>query len=118
MCRKNQFNNHLLFHMKEIVKHQFNIHLLFSYGGIFSCVLPLIIPRKIFFTKLNFLSCVPPHLKSTWMKNLITTCFFHVDEFLGLRFYFSEKSLFCEIQYGRCLCGCWRQMPFCTILTW
>ena len=27
---------------------------------IFSCVLPLIIPRKIFFTKLNFHTCVPP----------------------------------------------------------
>ena len=31
-------------------------------------------------------------------------------------FTFSEKSFFCEIQYGRCVRGCWRQMPFYTLL--
>ena len=33
-----------------------------------------------------------------------------------MSFYFSEKSLFCRIQYGRCVRGFWRQMPFYTLL--
>ena len=51
------------------------------------------------FTKLIFLFCVLPHLKCMWMKNLITTCFFHVDGFLHLilLFLFSWDD-----QYGRC----------------
>ena len=52
-----------------------------------------------------------------WMKNLITTCFFHVDEFLCPRFYFSEKSLFWDDQYGRCVRGFWRQILVYTLLT-
>ena len=44
-----------------------------------------------------------------WMKNLITTCslkWFCVCVF----FCFSEKSLFCEIQFGRCVRGFWRHI--------
>ena len=48
-----------------------------------------------------------PHLKCMWMKNLITICFFHVDEFAS-DFTFSEKSLFWDVQYGRCVRGFWR----------
>ena len=62
-----------------------SIKLIIVCNFIFSCVLPLIRQfKKYFFTKLNFLSCVTPHLKCMWMKNLITTCSFHVDEFLRL----------------------------------
>ena len=38
------------------------------------------------FTKLFFLSCVLPHLKCTWMNNLISTCFFHINEIVKDQF--------------------------------
>ena len=39
--------------------------------------------KKCFY-KIDFSFLCTPHLKCIWMKNLITTCFFHVDEFLRL----------------------------------
>ena len=101
------------FHMKEIVKKQFDNHLLVKMVlrvdefflwtvSSFSCVLPLIIPCKIFFTKLNFHSCVPD-----------VVYFFCVCVF----FYFSKKSLSWELQYGRCVRGFWRRILFYTLLT-
>ena len=69
-----------------------------------------------FFYKIKIAFLFTPHLKCMWMKNLITTCFFHVDEFLCLRFYFSEKSLFWDDQYGRCVRGFWRHILVFTLL--
>ena len=51
------------------------------------------------FTKLIFQSCVLPHSKGMWMKNLITTCFFHVDGFLHLILLFQFSW---DDQDGRC----------------
>ena len=51
-----------------------------------------------------------------WMKNLIITCFFHVDEFLRLILLFLRNHFSGDDQYGRCVRGFWRQMPFRILL--
>ena len=106
----------------------------------FSCVPPLIIPCKNFFTKLIFHSCVPPLIciwKKVFTKLNFRSCVPHwysLNFLLILRlrlilrfweiqfgccilFYFAEKSLSWEIQFERCAHGFWCHILFYTLLT-
>ena len=71
-------------------------------GWIFYYVFSCVLPCKIFFTKLNFLSCVPTPLT--------------FYDFVSMSFCFSEKSLFCEILFRRRVRGFWRQMQVYILL--
>ena len=50
------------------------------------------------------------------MKNLLITCFFHVDEFLRLILLFLRNHPSGDDQYGRSVRGFWRQILVYTLL--